>query len=377
MQNGADNYAQWIRNIMTHAADDQLIMIGSSFDEPVELLSRTLKNGFSNGFPKTYQSVFVNGNPMVVDLLSKRYKVMHEEVLCTTGVTTSLALLYRTFTRPGDHILIENPALDLFTILAQDRELEIDLIERPARLNFAVDMNSLKERIRDNTRLIVLSNLHNPSGALLSEAEIKEIATVAAAHDCLVIMDEVYMGYVESDDNFLTAAHIAPNIITLNSLTKTHGLSSLRCGWIIASPDLMEPLRRYNSLHEYGVSKLAHAAAGLVLLEEDIYRAHRLDVMREVKPLFDFHLSELSREGLINDFVPQYGCMYFPVLKDCKASKSFSTWLSKEKNLVVAPGEYFGLPGAVRLGLPERNQDLSLALERFSSGVRAYIAGNV
>ena len=373
MQNSADNYAQWIRNVMTQANDEQLILIGSSFDEPLHLLGKTLKKAFQGGLPETYQSVFVNGNPLVVDLLSSHYRVAPESVLCTTGVTTSLALLYRTFTQPGDHILIESPGLDLFTILANERGLDIDFVDRPARLNFSVDLDNLKAKIRKDTRLLVLSNLHNPSGALMLAEEIKEIAAIAAAHDCIVIMDEIYLGYVENEDGSATSAHLAENIVAINSLTKTHGLSSLRCGWVIASARYMEPLRRYNSLHEYGVSKLAHAIAGLVLQEEDIYRAHRQSVMKQVKPRIDFHIAELIKDGLVNDFVPQYGCMYFPIIKGIDDTKAFTSWLGREKKVVVAPGEYFGMSGAVRLGLPERNNDLCLALERFSSGIRTYI----
>jgi len=373
------DYAQWIRKVMTAPDRGQLNLIGSSFDEPLHLLEDTIKRGFCDGLPEAYKSVFVNGNPLVQQLLCKHYRIEPQQLLCTTGATTSLGLIYRTFTQPGDHVLIERPALDVFAVLAEERQLAVDWIERPADLNFQVNLDSLRRHIRPETKLIVLSNLHNPSGALLADADIKDIAAIAAENDCLVVMDEVYIGYAQNMDKensgvCVTSAHLAPNIIAINSLTKTHGLNSLRCGWIITQPDTLRELRRFSDSHEFSVSKLSHAVAGLVLQEESVYTEYRNKVMAKVKPIIDFYMNALVRDGLINDFIPEYGCMYFPVITGMDDTQPLTEWLEKEKKVIVAPGVFFGLPSAVRLGLPEHNEDLTVALERFTSGVREYLS---
>ena len=370
--NYANSYAQWIRNVMTAEGTQDYALIGSSFNEPLALLKDTLKKNFCEQFTDYYKSVFVNGNPLVVDFLSRYYQVRSAQVLCTTGATTALSLIYRTFTQPGDQVLIETPALDVFRILAEERGLQIDWVERPAHLDFAVDLHQLAAKITDQTKLIVLSNLHNPSGALLDDQQIKAIASIAAKHNCLVVMDEVYMGYAEASEASRTAIHLADNIISINSLTKTHGLSSLRCGWIIAAEQWLEPLRRFSDLHEYGVSKIAHAVAGLVLEQQSLYRDYREAQMASMKPLIDFHMLQLIDEGLINDFIPKYGCMYFPVLKGVSDTKHFADWLFKRSQVVITPGEYFGYAGAIRVGVPENRDNLSLALERLSAGIRDY-----
>ncbi|WP_051986189.1 pyridoxal phosphate-dependent aminotransferase [Pseudidiomarina salinarum] len=371
--NYANSYAQWIRSVMTSNNTKDYALIGSSFNEPLDLLKETLKTNFCDNFTDYYQSVFVNGNPRVVDFLSRHYDVPSSQLLCTTGATTALSLIYRTFTQPGDHVLIESPALDVFRILAEERALNIDWIERRPELDFAPDLDQLTAKITDQTKLIVLSNLHNPSGARLNDDMIRKVAGIAAQHGCLVVMDEVYLGYAEASSSSRTAAHLGDNIIAINSLTKTHGLSSLRCGWIIAAEQWLDPLRRFSDLHEYGISKIGHAIAGLVLEQRALYSDYREQQMAAMKPVIDAHLRELIKEGLINDYLPEYGCMYFPVLKGVTDTKHFADWLFKRSEVVITPGEYFGFAGAIRVGVPETIDNLHVALERLTAGIRAYI----
>ncbi|HLU91714.1 MAG TPA: pyridoxal phosphate-dependent aminotransferase, partial [Pedomonas sp.] len=97
-------YAQWIRRVVRRSRQDGrsfISLFDSSVPEPVELLRETIAEGFSRPLTSRYTSAFSGGNPYVLDLLAARHGVSREQVICTTGATGALALLYRAFTRPG------------------------------------------------------------------------------------------------------------------------------------------------------------------------------------------------------------------------------------------------------------------------------------
>lgn len=366
------SYAQWIRSVMTRSDSRAMPLIGSSFAEPVRLLAQTIESGLQGGLPSTYQSVFVNGNPRLKHLLSRQYEVSTDRILCTTGASRALSLIYGAFARPGQRVLIERPAHDLFEVLARDRGLIVDHLLRRPEDDFDVTPESFLEALSGDTRIVVLSNLHNPSGCLLTDRRLEELSLIAARRDTLVIVDEVYLGYADAARGAACATNIADNLISINSLTKTHGLSSLRCGWIIAAEPIMEVLRDYSDQHEFGVSKLSHAVAALVLEEEENYARYRRELIGRVKPIFDHYLGQLVEKNLIGPALPDFGCVYFPVFTEIADSGAFCRWLEKEKRVIVAPGEYFGYPGAVRVGMPEQVELLEKALEGFVTGVVEY-----
>lgn len=366
------SYAQWIRRVMTRDDAEAMPLIGSSFAEPTDLLARTLREGQADGLPMTYESVFVDGNSRLKSLLSKAYAAPAEQILCTTGASRALSLVYGAFLRAGERILVERPCHDLFGILARDRQLNVDYLLRRPEDDFDLRPEELARSMRPDTRLVVLTNLHNPSGRLLSDERVVELAQVAAERNALMIVDEVYLGFVDESEHAPCAANLADNLISINSLTKTHGLSSLRCGWIIGAEESMHLLQDYSNQHEFGVSKLAHAAAALVMARSDEYAEYRRRAIKRVKPVFDHYLGELAAEGLTRSFRPENGCIYFPVFTTISDSLAFCRWLEDRKKVIVAAGEYFGYPGGVRVGIPERFEMLEPALEAFCQGVREY-----
>ena len=157
-------------------------MFDSSVPEPLELLRELVNRSFGEAVTPRYRSVFAADNPFLSEALSKRYGVPGENILCTTGATGGLTLLYRTYLKPGDRVLVEAPGFDIFWSFAAPRGAVVDKFERAAP-DFSIDIDAVMAKIRPETRLIVLSNLHNPSGVLLSDTDIARLAQAAQAHD--------------------------------------------------------------------------------------------------------------------------------------------------------------------------------------------------
>src|SRR5690606_3870140 len=113
------------------------------------------------------------------------------------------------------------------------------------------------------TRLIVLTNAHNPSGAHLGDEALRAIAAVAHRAGVPVLVDEGYGDFVPAPERSGPAARLDPCFISINGLTKVYGLHALRCGWIIASDTILRRLRPVYADLESGSSKLTHGIASL------------------------------------------------------------------------------------------------------------------
>lgn len=356
-----DSYSQWIRRVIGASRDRSqplYPLFDSSTAEPGALLTDLIAEAFAAPVSSRYLSAFSGGNPAVMFALAARYRVPESRILCTAGATSALGILYRTYTQSGDHILVEAPGFDLFTDIAASTGVEASTFAR-AR-DGSIDLDALAGGLRANTRLIVLSNLHNPTGMLLDDDSIRAIAALAEARGIDVIVDEVYREYAAAPGT--TAAHLAPNIITINSLTKVYGLSGLRCGWIIADASRIERIRIVHSRLEFGVSKIAHTVAALVLENTAPFEAHWRGLLDVARPVVASFFRSWIADGLIDGALPAHGCICFPRLIGISDTRAFSEDLAARHGVVVAPGEYFDAPGHVRIGFSAAPAALEAAL---------------
>lgn len=371
---GGEAYVQWVRRAVARAMqghEDTSMLFGSSVEEPVELLRQTIVSGFSKPITDRYTSVFVAGNPFVVEQLSRTYSVPMDCILPTTGATGALSLLYRAYLKPGDHVLVETPGFDLFEDIAHVLSAQVDCFDRKGD-RFEIDPDEIESRIQENTRLVVLTNLHNPSGMLTRDPVLQEVARIAERHDIKVIVDEVYGDYAGSNTRPHGAARLSPNLVSISSLTKIYGLSTLRCGWIVATPEVLAPVRAMSDQFEFGVSKLSHAVAALVMEDRAAFDTYWQAVIASARPIMEKHFGRWRAEHLVKGQLPDYGCIAFPRLIGIDDTLAFSNWLADRYGVIVVPGELFRAPGHVRIGFALAGQELESALSHFTEALKEY-----
>lgn len=371
---GGEAYAQWVKRALARALtshDDVQVLFSSSVDEPVEALRRTVADGFSSPITSRYQSVFVGGNPFVIENLAEKYSVGKDYILPTTGATGALSILYRTFLSPGDHVLVESPGFDLFADIAHALHVEVDHFRRKGA-RFEFDLDALEGQIRPDTRLIVVSNLHNPSGMLTTDTDLIKLAEIADRHGIKVIVDEVYGDYASDEASPRRAVQLAKNCISVSSLTKIYGLSTLRCGWIVAHPEVLAPVRSYNDRYEFGISKLSHAVAALVMENRSVFDDYSSGIISGARPVLEAYYDRWTAVGMVDGPLPEFGCIAFPRLVGIDDTKRFSAWLADKYGVIVVPGELFGAAGHIRIGFGHPAGQLEAALEDLTTGLEEY-----
>ncbi len=122
---------------------------------------------------------------------------------------------------------------------------------RRAEDGFALDPGEIRKRLSPETRVIVITNLHNPTSVQAGEEALRAVGEMALEAGCKVLVDEVYREAI-FDNTPRSAFHLGPQFVVTSSLTKVYGLSGLRCGWILAEPELARALWRLNDL--FGVN---------------------------------------------------------------------------------------------------------------------------
>jgi aspartate/methionine/tyrosine aminotransferase len=364
----AATYTDWVRAAVRirEAGDDVSILFESTMSEPTAELMDVVRHAFSAKVTSRYVSVFADGNSYARRSLAGRYGLAVDEIITTTGAIAALKLLFKTFVQPGDRVLIENPSFDVLAGLAAEAEAEIATVERPWP-KYSLDLDDLAAKLTPRTRLVIVTNLHNPTGARLTPAEIARAGELLAGTGAILVVDEVYSDFAEPIAR--PACVQGRNIVTVSSLTKVFGLFALKFGWIAANQDLIGAIKAAAPDGDIGVSKLAHAVAAHVLEQPEPFEAHWKRALAATRPLVAEAAARMREAGLIEGDVPALGCMYFPRVVGVSDTRALARRLLHEHGLLVAPGEYFGAPGHLRIGFGGSAAAIGEGLRRLEAGL--------
>lgn len=366
------DYTRWCRRAYGAfaATPDARLLFDSTICEPTERLFQVLRSHSAGAIAERYESVFSHGNRFVARAIADRYGIDEEQILCTTGATNAVSMVMRTRLREGGHVVIEHPTFDLLSYIATETGAEVSYLPRRGE-NFLPEPAELRPMLRPNTRIVLVSNLHNPSGTMLNADRLRALAAEADAVGAVLLVDEVYVDFAR-DLYGGCAATLAPNIISVNSLSKVHGLFALRCGWVVADPATVDHISEVNAQNEFGVSKLTHAVASFLLEDGQDLDAHWRSVLAVNRPIIERHAKEMTAAGLIAGPVPDAGCMFFPEVRGVTNTWNFASWLWRTHGLLVAPGELFGVAGHIRLGYGGSPEALGTGLARLASALEEF-----
>lgn len=288
-----------------------------------------------------------------------------ECVVAATGTSMANQLAMAAVIDPDDEVLIEQPAYGPLVDVANYLGVRLKRIPREFETGFAIDPDEIEKAITPATRLVVLTNLHNPSGALIPAETLRKIGAIAQRGRIHVLVDEAYLEMAFEPDapfSFSIGQSLGadnPFIVT-NSLTKTYGLSGLRCGWILASPELAQRIWRLNDL--FGVNA-AHPAEQMSVVAFDHlnqFRERAQKLLATNRALLDDFLD--SRTDL-ECFRPIAGSIVFPRLTHGDSEK-FVEMLREKYETSVVPGKFFEMPQHFRIGIAGETDHVRVGLER-------------
>jgi aspartate/methionine/tyrosine aminotransferase len=243
---------------------------------------------------------------------------------------------------PGDEVLVELPAYEPMLAVLRFLGARIAPFQRRPEQGFALDPDEVARALTPATKLIVLTNLHNPSGAYADEAALRRIGELGPR----VLVDEVYRDAAFAERP-RSAVHLGPRFVATNSLTKVYGLSGIRCGWILAEPMLAERMWRLNEL--FGVAQV-HAGERLGCIaiarlgEIAAGTAERLDRNRALANSFFESRTDLQVRPMVR------GITAFPRLLSGDP-EALDADLRTRFDTSIVPGRWFEMPAHFRIGI--------------------------
>jgi aspartate/methionine/tyrosine aminotransferase len=304
------------------------------------------------------------GYEPLVKELSKRYRVDQQNIVTAAGTSFANHLAMSTLINPGDEVLLERPAYEPLLALARYLGAVVQRFDRDYDDGFRVSPAEIRKRVSERTRLIVLTNFHNPSGVSVSDDTLMEVGEIARAVNARVLVDEVYLE-MQFENSPHTSFHLGPEFVVTSSLTKAYGLSGLRCGWIFAESELAERMWRLNDLF---AATPVHAGERLsvVALQQlnRIASKARARLGQNRRRLNQFLDSRADLEAIR----PAAGSVMFPFVKSRNAERLFKV-LREKYDTSVVPGRFFEMPNHFRIGLGGEPEILEEGLKRLGAAL--------
>ncbi|MER5257578.1 MULTISPECIES: pyridoxal phosphate-dependent aminotransferase [unclassified Streptomyces] len=207
------------------------------------------------------------------------------EVLVTAGATEAIAASLLALVEPGDEVIALEPYYDSYAAsiaLAGGKRVPVTLRPDAAEGRFRLDLDELRDAITPHTRLLLLNTPHNPTGTVLTRAELTEIAKLAVERDLLVVTDEVYEHLVFDDGE--DTAHIPlasfpgmrERTVTIGSAGKTFSFTGWKVGWITSTPELVTAVRSAKQFLTYVSSgPFQYAIAEALALPDSYFASFR------------------------------------------------------------------------------------------------------
>ncbi len=309
------------------------------------------------------------GYAPLVEAIASRYRVATARVFTVSGGTSladwlACAAVLDDAPR-GAEVIVERPAYEPLLRIPQSFGVRIRRLDRRFDEDWAIDLERFASLITPRTRLAIVSNLHNPTGAGIDRRTLSRMAALLDRVGARLLVDEVYLECTFARRT-RSSVHAGPNVITANSLTKAYGLDGLRAGWLLGPRDV---IRRAALIHDMlGNNGVAPGEQ----LELAAFRRLRA-ISRRSHGILDPNLALVrrffAREPRLDAVVPSGGNVVFPRLPRGLDADRLADHLRTRYSTLIVPGRFFEAPRHVRFSFGMRALLLSRGLRNISAAL--------
>ncbi|HEY8325394.1 MAG TPA: aminotransferase class I/II-fold pyridoxal phosphate-dependent enzyme [Ktedonobacterales bacterium] len=312
----------------------------------------------------------------IAALLQRRYGLSYDpksEILVSVGVSEAIDATLRATLDPGDEALVPDPGY-----VAYEADVTLAggvVVPVPTRVEdqFEIKASAIEAALTPRSKVILLGNPNNPTGAVIARDELEKIATLAQAHDLLVISDEVYSRLVYGDEHICIAAlpGMRERAVLVDGFSKAYAMTGWRVGYVCAPTHLLDAILK---VHQYAImcaATMSQAAALEAVLhgEDDV-----LAMVASYDQRRKLMVSGFNSIGLTS-YEPRGAFYVFPsIAATGMTSDEFAERLLREEQVAVVPGSAFGAAGEgfVRCTYCAAQDKIEQAIQRMGRFVRAH-----
>ena len=326
-------------------------------DEIDQILDLRLTYGWTNGEPDLRQAIS--------DLYPS---TSPDEVLVTSGSAEANFLAMWTLLEPGDEIAVMLPNYMQIWGIARSLGVKVRGFHLREDLAWAPDLDELESVVSPRTRLIVICNPNNPTGAVLSRDAMERILEIASSVGATVYADEVYKGVELDGQEGPSFRDLDDSAIVTAGLSKALAHPGLRIGWLAGPADFIDAAWHRNDYTTITTSIVSEHVATIILRPD-----RRREILERNREMLNLNLAMLvdwigQRPDQFQLVPPRAGGMCFVRYAADVNSTELATRLRQEKSLLVLPGDVYGMDRYLRLGIGERSDYLQRGLQLLGEG---------
>lgn len=301
-------------------------------------------------------------------------------VLITNGGKQAVYNTFATLLNPGDEVILPAPFWTTYPeAIKLAGGVPVDVFAGPEQ-GYKVTLEQLQQTLTPATKVLVFVSPSNPTGAVYSAEEVREIGRWAAEKGLWVVTDEIYEHLTYDDAEFSSIAaveELADQVVILNGVAKTYAMTGWRVGWMVGPADVIKAAANLQSHATSNVANVSQMAA-LAAVEGP------LDAVEEMKTAFDRRrrtivagLNEITGfscptpEGAFYAYVDVRGALGREIAgRTPQTSAELAELILEEAKVAVVPGEAFGPSGFLRLSYALGDEDLATGLRRLQDLLR-------
>jgi aspartate/methionine/tyrosine aminotransferase len=300
-------------------------------------------------------------DPVILAALSRRYGVSEAEVFPSLGTSLGIFLALAALIRPGEEVLVETPGYESLRRVPEALGADVRRFSRRAENQYGVDPEDVMRAWRPGVSVVVVTDLHNPTGRTAGDEALTRLAADLKARNAMLLVDEVYRDFRPGAPG--TARALGDNVVVTSSLTKVYGLGNLRAGWILAPPDVVLRLRRMMDVLQ---SIDPTPAQALFRRSFEV-----LDGLREkalVRATAGWKVVETWARGepRVRIVAPAGGIIAWVRLPEGISGSDVAGRLDQEHGVAVVPGRFFEDDGGIRLGFGGDPNQVAAGLDALS-----------
>jgi hypothetical protein len=317
---------------------------------------------------ETLRYTQTNGTEALRSLVAASYQgAAADHVQITNGGAEANYLALWRLVEPGDEVVVMTPNYMQTWGLAQAfgaRAIAWPLLPPAPGAGWQVDLDALPSLVNQRTRLIVICNPNNPTGARFDAPALDRIAAIAERHGSWILSDEIYRGAELDGTETATMWRRSERVVVTGGLSKAYGLPGLRIGWAVGPPSMIASLWEY---HDY--TTIAPGAISDALAQRALEPSKRRQILARTRRILNENLPVVrswldSHDKLFTYTPPAAGAIVYVRYHRDINSTELVTRLRTEHSVLVVPGDHFGMDGYLRIGFGDQPPYLQSALQR-------------
>lgn len=297
-----------------------------------------------------------------------------DHVVVTNGSAEANFVSILNLVEPGDDVIVMLPNYMQIWGLCRSLGANVTPWFLREQERWAPDLDELEGALTDKTKLIAICHPNNPTGALLTEEELRRVCQLAGKVGAWILADEVYQGAELGDEPAATFHGWYDRVLVTCGLSKAYGLPGLRIGWVLGPPEKIAELWSYKDYTTIGPGALSERLARLAL--EPAQRHQILErargILRAQLPIVRAWVD--AQGAAFRMISPQAGGIAYVHYELDVGSTTLVERLRKEKSVLLVPGDHFLMDHYVRIGYGAEPEVLEKGLALFSEVLEPYKA---